>query len=534
LKVQYKLFSITLIASLFLVVLMTGLAQWSLDQGLLAHVNKRAYQQYGKLIDPLVEIHKRYGSLSILNKQPQLWAGIKEQANISGPSNDGPLHKRGFERPPTQRHMQNDDRHRQHRPRNDKGDHPEFRRPEPGFRFREPPPRANNNTNEFAPPRNKKSALSTTEPNLNRPPMGFPLAVYDESMRHIIGQRAKEEHQKKIPVMVLGDIKGYIVYADRERLIDDYDLDISKEITQYLWWIAGIMVLLSASLAMPFSRLLIKPIRPIVEALHQLANGQLDARVDIKGKDEIAQVADDVNNLANTLAQNEDIRKKWLANISHELRTPLAVMRGELEAMIDGVREVDIEHIKSSHQEALHLQRLVEDLYQLTSSDIGALSFHKAQLGLIDFLEDEIERLEPLIKKSGHELEFIHSIPSNEEAWVNADGQRLSQLVHNLIQNSVKYTHSPGKIKVSLLRFDTHFQIKIEDTAPSVKTEELEKIFDHLYRAERSRNRSTGGSGLGLAICKKIIEGHSGTLTAQHSEMGGITMILTIPILINA
>ena len=514
---------------------MTGLAQWSLDKGLLAHVNNRTYQQYSNLIEPLIQIHKRYGSLEILKKKPQLWSEAKEQAEISErPAPLGPI--KGMEQQPNhptrqfERHPPPHDRQFRHPPKFDNRDHPQekggrpprredfSRGPYPEHRDRRPPAFENGTI---------ENKITTTQPKASR----LPLSIFNEKMEHIIGNQVKVEHREKIPVIVLGEIKGYIVYANRERLIDDYDLDISKEVSQYLWWIAGAMILLSASLAMPFSRLLIKPIRPIVDALHQLAKGNLKASVEINGKDEIAQVANDVNHLAATLAETEDSRKKWLANISHELRTPIAVMRGELEAMIDGVRKVDLDQIKSAHQETLHLQRLVEDLYQLTSSDIGALSYHKTEFDFVDILEDEVEHLEPLIEHAGHSLEFNNHIIRNKELWVYADSQRISQIIQNVVQNSIKYTQAPGRIKITLNSHNEKILLNIEDSAPTVKTDELEKIFDHLYRAEQSRNRSTGGSGLGLAICKKIVEGHSGTLTAKHSDLGGVKMIFTIPLI---
>lgn len=511
---------------------MTGLAQWSLDKGLLAHVNKRTYQEYEKLITPLVKVTKRYGSLEALAQQPHLWRDIKNHAGISDqvPIGPGPRPHRGFKKSASddQSEFYSTPRQRHARPFLP----PEFNehrfRPEMSRRELNPKERSINDSDK----RPKLPSMDDGPVNLKikgRLPGIIPLSIYNQKMELIVGHPPKKEHRLNIPIIVSGEIKGYIVYANRERLIDDYDLDISKEISQYLWWITSLMIILSAALAMPFSRFLIKPIRPIVETLHQLAKGDLKAKVEVHGKDEIAQVANDVNNLALTLSENDDSRKKWLANISHELRTPIAVMRGELEAMIDGVREIDMAHIRSAHQDTLHLQRLVEDLYQLTSSDIGALSYHKENLDIVELIVDEIEHLEPLIQNSGHILEFRNHLISNQEIWMLADAQRITQIIKNLIQNSVKYTQAPGRIKISLNHHQGQILLNIEDSAPTVKNDELEKIFDHLYRAETSRNRKTGGSGLGLAICKKIIEGHSGSITAKHSDLGGIKMLIHLP-----
>jgi two-component system sensor histidine kinase BaeS len=524
-KVQYKLFSITLIASLLLVSLMTGLAQWSLDKGLLDHVNKRAAEQYGAIIEPLSEIYLEHGTWQVLRQQPQLWRTLKELAGIKSSNADRgqpPQHppERGrFNKHPQETRPLNPRQPRELRePRGFKGP-PGFDRPP-----RPPEPRESSGGNS----RDPSQRRMPPPPRENK----IPLAIFDIKQQKVVGFAGKKEDRQQIPIYINGKIEGYLVYVDREHLIEDYDLDISSELSKNLWWIAAIMILLSASLALPFSKLLIRPIRPIVETLNKLAGGDLSSRVITKGKDEIAQVGNDVNYLADSLIESENTRKRWLANISHELRTPLTIMRGELEAMLDGVREIKQEHIQSAHQEALHLQRLVEDLYQLTSSDIGALSYHKQSLDFVELVEGNIEHLKPLILQANLALDFNNTIQSDTSMLINADSQRISQVLHNLIQNSIKYTHAPGKLSIRLSCTDQFIQLNIEDSAPGVKVEELEKIFNHLYRAEVSRNRKTGGSGLGLAISKKIIDGHDGTLQASLSPLGGVSMLIHIPLVI--
>ncbi len=206
-------------------------------------------------------------------------------------------------------------------------------------------------------------------------------------------------------------------------------------------------------------------------------------------------------------------------------------MRGELEAMLDGIRELNTDNLTSAHQEALHWQRLVEDLYQLTSSELGnddvaAMSYQKQELDFAALIEDDFERFAPLISNAGLEFSFNNQA---DEAWLLGDAGRLSQLIHNLLNNSIKYTHQPGNIMASLEVKNDVIIFSLSDTAPCVKKTELDKIFDHLYRAEQSRNRKTGGSGLGLAICRRIAQSHGGELTASLSDIGGIKMTLCLP-----
>lgn len=540
-RIQYKLFLITLAASTILVAAMLGLAQWSFDRGLLAQVNKRALQQYQSLAQQLAEHYSQQGNWQALRSSRYLWlqmqkdAGIdidpRELAYLRNSQREG-FGSRGF--------ANREPGYREHKYREPSYREPRHRRPEhrpehrPEFRRLDHKPefRPEFNTNKAQPALEQRSG--------NRPgkkPKQEPLALLSADKTFILGRIVKPEHRLYLPIFASDqeeEVIAYLSYANRDRLLDDYDLDLADQLSNNLWWIAALMILLSASLALPFAKLLIRPLKPIVIGIHTLAKGDFSHRVDQGSKDEIGQVATDLNHLAQQLEQIDSSRKTWLANISHELRTPLAVMRGELEAMLDGIREMNKDNLASAHQEALHLQRLVEDLYQLTSSELGdddvaAMSYQKQELDFAALVEEDLERFQPLISKAGLELSFINHLRPEQEAWLLGDSSRLSQLLHNLVNNSIKYTQAPGRLMADLKLENECIIFTLADSAPSVKAEELDKIFDHLYRAEQSRNRQTGGSGLGLAICKKIAQSHGGELTASLSDLGGIKMTLCLP-----
>ncbi|MBL4798677.1 MAG: HAMP domain-containing protein [Oleispira sp.] len=523
-RVQYKLFAITLLASLILVTAMLLLAQWSFDRGLLEHVNKRALQQYNSLSEQLVSHYQQQGNWQALSASRASWMQLQQDAGIDidpremqRARQEGSDKSQNHSRPPR-------DHFSQHRPP------PRHVRNERPRHFGNRPPRKNE-PRDWPPPRKD-----------DKPGPGNkqPLALLDVNKEPVVGFLAKPEHRQYLPLYSVGDkLIGYITYANRDRLMDDYDLDLSAQLSSNLWWIAALMILLSASLALPFSRLLLRPLRPIVESIHTLAKGDFSQRISAVNNDEIGRVAKDINHLAQQLEEIDSSRKNWLANISHELRTPLAVMRGELEAMLDGIRALNKENVASAHQEALHLQRLVEDLYQLTSSELGnndvaQMSYQKQELDFAALVEDNLERFQPLLDKAGLSFSFNNHIEQQGgEAWLNGDASRLSQLIHNLVNNSIKYTHSPGMLVADLTIKHEVIIFTLMDSTPSVKEAELEKIFDHLYRAEQSRNRKTGGSGLGLAICKTIAESHGGELSASLSDLGGIKMILCLPRLVD-
>jgi two-component system sensor histidine kinase BaeS len=527
-RVQYKLFAITLFASLILVTAMLLLAQWSFDRGLLEHVNKRALQQYNSLSEQLVSHYQKQGSWQSLSTSRYNWLQLQQDAGID-------VDQREMERA---RQEDSDNSQNNRRPPQD---HFSKNRPPPRHERGKRPRHFGDREQSGRPPQNREPRDRPYPPprlndEKNGPGNKPPLGLLDVNKERVVGFLAKPEHRQYLPLYSGSDnLIGYITYANRERLMDDYDLDLSAQLSSNLWWIAALMILLSASLALPFSRLLLRPLRPIVEAIHTLAKGDFSQRISAVNNDEIGRVAKDINHLAQQLAEIDSSRKNWLANISHELRTPLAVMRGELEAMLDGIRELNKENVGSAHQEALHLQRLVEDLYQLTSSELGnndvaQMSYQKQELDFSALVEDDLERFKPLLDKAELNFHFNNHIEQQgDEALLNGDASRLSQLIHNLMNNSIKYTSAPGTLVADLSIKHDVIIFSLTDSAPSVKEAELDKIFDHLYRAEQSRNRKTGGSGLGLAICKKIAESHGGELSAQLSELGGIKMTLCLP-----
>jgi two-component system sensor histidine kinase BaeS len=248
--------------------------------------------------------------------------------------------------------------------------------------------------------------------------------------------------------------------------------------------------------------------------------------VPVSSSDELGRLAGDFNAMALTLEMNEKARRQWLADISHELRTPLAVLQGEIEALLDGIRTVTPETIRSLHAETLRLNRLVNDLYQLSLSDLGTLSYHKEDLDPAVVLRDSVDSFRSEFDRKSIRLEA--DIPDRTDATVFADPERLSQLFANLLDNSLKYTDAGGMLVVRLRGGSNGVTVEFEDSAPGVPGEALGRLFDRLYRVEGSRARESGGAGLGLAICKNIVEAHAGTITAQASPRGGILIRIVL------
>lgn len=294
--------------------------------------------------------------------------------------------------------------------------------------------------------------------------------------------------------------------------------------------IIALMTLLGSMLvAFLLARQLVRPIQRLRHSTSELADGNYATRIAKVGQDELGQLSSDFNQLAQRLQQNEQARRRWIQDIAHELRTPLSILRGEIEAIQDGINQADEATIHSLHQEALHLQRLVEDLYTLSMSDSGALSYQKTELDLAAVLRDSLNQFEYSFKEHGLTL-LGESALTAKPLIVQADEQRLQQLFNNLLNNSLRYTDAPGTLQISIQQTEHFAEITFADTAPSVPDEALPHLFERLFRVESSRNRLTGGAGIGLSICHNIVEAHGGSIKASHSPLGGLKITIKLPL----
>jgi two-component system sensor histidine kinase BaeS len=263
------------------------------------------------------------------------------------------------------------------------------------------------------------------------------------------------------------------------------------------------------------------------KAVSRISRGDYAERLDVLRRDEIGDLARNINRLAVTLDKNLGARQQWLAEISHELRTPVAVLQGEIEAMQDGVIPIDKSAIASLHGESLRLSRLIDDLHDLTMSDIGALSYRFEPLDLTRVIKERCDAgMAPAMTRC---ISITRQCP-DEPLMVRGDRQRLVQLLDNLMQNSIRYTDPGGSIHVCVSRQSDDALISWQDSTPGVSDVQLPKLFDPLYRTEESRGRDTGGAGLGLSIVKKIVDAHEGRVEAAHSPSGGLAIHIQLPL----
>ncbi|MDG2090488.1 MAG: ATP-binding protein [Gammaproteobacteria bacterium] len=332
------------------------------------------------------------------------------------------------------------------------------------------------------------------------------------------------------PLTFMEETVGFLAVTSRQELSDLADqLFVEGQINTFFLF-GVVLVVISTMIALPASSYMARPIKDLVNGTRSLTAGDYDSRIKIRSSDELALLSTDFNTLANTLDQNQTARRQWIADISHELRTPLAILRGELEAVQDGIRPLDPVSLNSWHHEVVHLNTLVNDLHELSMSDNGALVYEKEKIDIKSLLEQTMEMHQNLVAQNNIKVS-IKTLGLKNKKAINlfCDPKRLKQLFDNLLQNTCRYTDEGGELKITLKEYTDKIILTWIDSEPGVSDADLHKLFNRLYRVDSSRNREKGGSGLGLAICKNIVEAHAGSIKAEHSELGGLKLIIELP-----
>jgi two-component system sensor histidine kinase BaeS len=344
----------------------------------------------------------------------------------------------------------------------------------------------------------------------------------------VYGRPALLPGTRRIPVEAGERTVGHLALLAGTPLSEQVELSFLEQQSGALLVGAALMLALSAALALPLAQRLLRPVRAFQAAARRLSAGEYAARIGVEREDELGQIGRDFNALAEALQRNEQARRQWVADISHELRTPLAVLRGELEALQDGIRPIDRAAVDSLHADVRRLSRLVDDLYELSMTDLGALSYRKEDTDPLAVLREDVDAFRPRFAEAGLglTLESRLALP----VTLAADPQRLSQLFRNLLANGLRYTDRGGRLEVTASIEARELLIDFADTPPGVPAEALPRLFDRLYRVDRSRSRETGGAGLGLAICRNIVEAHGGAITADPSPLGGLRVRVRLPL----
>jgi two-component system sensor histidine kinase BaeS len=482
-KLSYKIFGVFTLMSVLVVVLMVGIMRYFVTRNFTDYVNKAALERYSDFADALAAEYQQHRGWQTLKNNPQRWEQIL-QASL---------------------------------PLRDSDD----RRPAPA-----------------APPRGVESRRPGATPE-EATPAKFPrriqrtarrLALFDAEKQRIVGADAQVSSAGYAlqEISVDGRTVGWLGLHKRQNLSNPLVMVFLKQQYQAFYIIGGVILLLAAVAAFFLSEHLLAPIRKLTAGTQALAARRFDTRIVVESRDELGQLAADFNSMAQTLENDEHMRRQWISDISHELRTPLAILGGEVEALKDGIRKVNRETLDSLHAEVRHLNKIVNDLHELSLADAGMLFIKKEPVDCMRVLNETLRLFK--LRFDQKQITVESSLQNQRPITVAGDSDRLQQLFSNLIENTLRYADSPATLKIGHERTANRLLLFFEDSGPGVPEASLAKLFDRLYRVDKSRSRTQGGTGLGLSICKSIVTAFGGEIRAANAADGGLRIEIELPL----
>jgi signal transduction histidine kinase len=308
-------------------------------------------------------------------------------------------------------------------------------------------------------------------------------------------------------------------------------IDFRASFNEALMYAALAAMFIAVILSLFFSRSVIAPVQAMSLAAQRIADGRYDERVQVNGEDELAQLARRFNQMAEKLDQTESMRRRLIGDVSHELRTPLTAIKGSMEGLMDGVLPATAETYEQIHAEADRLNRLVDDLQELSRVEARAYQLDIRPVDVSPLVYTVTKRLSSQAESKRISLD-IALAPDLPRAL--ADEDRVVQVLTNLTGNALQYTPEQGKVTITARRIGDSVEISVRDTGIGIPPEHLTRVFGRFYRVDASRSRSRragGGSGIGLTIARALVEAQGGRIWVESSSRGhGSTFLFTLPI----
>ncbi len=332
---------------------------------------------------------------------------------------------------------------------------------------------------------------------------------------HHGGQTSPSSNQLKIAITVKNQIVGYVQMVGGPPSPDPLEAGYLARTNQALVLAALGAILIAVLLGLFLARTITRPVRDLTDATRALAAGRVSQQVQVRSQDELGELSMTFNKMSSDLENSNHLRRQMTADIAHDLRTPLAVITGYLEGLKDGVIKPSPKRFAAMYDEALYLQRLIEDLRTLSLADAGELSMilQPLQPGeLVERLADSYQH-----QAEQNQIRLTLSIEPNLPA-IQADPERMQQALSNLVSNAMRFTPAGGEISLSAHREGQAVWMEVKDTGSGIDAEVLPHIFERFYQGDDSRQE--GGSGLGLAIAKSIIELQGGKISAASRGLG--------------
>ena len=351
------------------------------------------------------------------------------------------------------------------------------------------------------------------------------LAAVDGLRVKLGGRAPRSPFVAVAPVVVRGRTVGSLIVRPADvAAFREPDRDLHRRLNR-LHLIAGLLaaalaVVAAVLLAIPLAR----PLQRLTEGARRMERGDLDTHIEPSGGAELEQLANALNRLAGTLAQEEELRKEAAADLAHELRTPLTGIISRIEAAQDGVLPDTEDNLRAMHGEALRLKQLVADLGSLAEAQQPALLLARSPVDLGRLVATRADIRAPAFAEKGIALEVDAG-----DVIVQGDEGRLAQIVDNLLSNALRYTDPGGRVEVRAAAEGDEALVQVTDTGIGVGADELPHLFERFWRSDKSRARSRGGAGIGLAIVRELVRAHDGRIDVTSQPGVGSTFLVRLP-----
>lgn len=349
------------------------------------------------------------------------------------------------------------------------------------------------------------------------------LSLYDAKQQFILGEPSENPVSYR-PIMVNGAVVGYLGLRPVLDQDDALSINFFSNQKRYLFLIYILTLITSLVAALLLATYFRKPIQRLLNATRELTKGNYQHQVKVNRNDELGDLSTEINQLAVILDQHENSRRQWVADTSHELKTPLAVLQAQIEAMQDGIRKPTPEHFASMLAQVSSLKKLTQDLADLAQAEAQQLKFYFTEVDPWSVILQEVEHFKPKFEQANLNISM-----KGQGTDLQLDVDRFKQIMVNLLSNSIRYTNAGGEVQIHSIEDEKSWSVIVDDSPLGLTDDQLANLGQRFYRVDDSRTRSTGGTGLGLALSGKIAQGLGGTLSFDHSPLGGLRCKLTFP-----
>lgn len=324
-----------------------------------------------------------------------------------------------------------------------------------------------------------------------------------------------------------GNKIGTVLIADMPTDIKDKMVEIRRQI----YIMTAVIMVIVLAVVFVFAQMITDPLERMTKTIQKMADGHLDNRIPVStlSNDEVMEVGEAVNNMAEKLQRVDSSRQQFVSNVSHELKTPLSSIKVLSESILleqDVPKEMYVEFLQDITNEVDRMTEIINDLLSLVKLDQKEVPVNFSNENLTELVGNIVKRINPLAQHKNITLTY----ESTEEVFAGMDMTKLTLAVSNLVENAIKYTDDGGEVKIVVDSDHQNAFITVSDTGIGMEEEELGKIFDRFYRIDKNRDRETGGTGLGLSITHSTIMMHGGSIKVSSKEDEGTTFVVRIPL----